>query len=113
MHSIFIRSKLMGTFFCAALVAQVSAQTPVKNTADVTAFVNEPYFCEMFVAVPRRDDGVSHAYTLGSEKALESLLRANMTWSIPQAFAFIQTECNAKFENPIAVKKAETPATSK
>lgn len=113
MRDMLTRSTLIGTIFFAALVAQASAQTPIADTADVTALVSEPHFCEMFVAAPGREDGVSRAYTLGSDKALESLLRANKALSIPQAFAFIQSKCEAKLGSPIAANKGDASAAHK
>lgn len=112
MYDLIIRSTLMGTVLYAVLIAQASAQTPITDTADVTALVNEPHFCEMFVAAPGREDGVSQAYMLGSEKALDSVLRANKTLSIPQAFAFIQTKCEAKLDRLGSLDKTSLPVVS-
>lgn len=98
MQNLFVRVSLVGVLFHAVLVGPVAAQAPIQSTAEVTAFVNEPHFCDMFMAATGREDGVSLDYTMGSEAALKSLLNSNAALSIPQAFAFIQTKCFAKLD---------------
>lgn len=96
MSKLTIRSLLWASFSFTVLAAQAVAQASVENTLAVGTFVNEPDFCLMFVGAPNREDGVSRAYVLSSDKALDSLLRANASLSIPEAFAFIQQQCEAK-----------------
>lgn len=96
MSKLTIRSLLWASFSFTVLATQAVAQTGVENTPAARAFVNEPDFCPMFVGAPNREDGVSRAYVLSSDKALDSLLRANASLSIPEAFAFIQRQCEAK-----------------
>ena len=96
MSRLTIRCCVWASFSFAVLAAQAVAQTSVNNTPAVGSFVNEPDFCLMFVGAPNREDGVSQAYVLSSDKALDSLLRANASLSIPKAFAFLQQQCEAK-----------------
>ena len=95
MSKLTIRSLLWASFSFTTLAAQVVAQTTIENTPAVTAFVHEPDFCLMFVGAPNREDGVSRAYVLSSDRALDTLLQANVSLSIPEAFAFIQQQCEA------------------
>jgi hypothetical protein len=111
MQNLLVRVSLVGVFFHAVLLGPVAAQVSIQDTAEVTAFVNEPHFCEMFVAATGREDGVSQDYTKGSETALKSLLRSNVTLSIPQAFAFIQSKCVAKLDPAKSANvKTHTPS---
>ena len=96
MSRLTIRFFVWASFSFTVLAAQAVAQTSVENTPAVETFVNEPDFCILFVGAPNREDGVSRAYVLSSDKALDSLLRANASLSIPEAFAFIQHQCETK-----------------
>lgn len=91
-----LRFLLMSVVSCLLFTPHAFAQTSIENTAALKAFVADPYFCQMFVGAKNREDGVSKDYSLGADKALESLLQANADLSILDAFAFIQTQCNVK-----------------
>lgn len=92
------RFLLMSVVSCLSFVSQAFAQTPIENTAALRAFVEDPYFCQMFVGAPNREDGVSKAYVLGADKALESILQANAALNILDALAFIQRQCDTKLK---------------
>lgn len=96
MQNLLVRAALVGVLCHAVLAGPAAAQAPVQTTAEVAAFVGNAHFCDMFMASTGREDGVSQDYTQGSEAALKSLLRSNPALSIPQAFAFIQTQCGAR-----------------
>ena len=90
------RFLLMSVASCLLFTPHAFAQTSIANTAALKAFVADPYFCQMFVGAKKREDGVSNDYSLGADKALESLLQENADLSILDAFAFIQRQCNVK-----------------